>query len=183
MKGYKIGRSRYKYYSNNAGPYYLTCTTVQWIALFGLPDISQIILNSLRFLIENGRIELHGFIMMEHHLHIIASGESLSKEIGIFKSYTARQIIEYLNEHNFNTILKQFKFFKKQHKHTQDYQVWQEGSHPQLITDSRMLNQKLEYMHYNPDRAQFVDDPVHWRYSSYRHYIGMECLLPIHILV
>ena len=93
-----MGKSRYKFYSDNAGPYYCTCTTIQWIALFGISDIVQIILNTLKYLIKNDRIVLHGFVIMEHHLHLIASGELIPKEIGIFKSYTARKIIDYLKE-------------------------------------------------------------------------------------
>ena len=177
-----MGRSRYAFYSNQTGPYYLTCTVIKWMALLGIPEITQIIINSLQFLIKNDRIILHGFVIMEHHLHLVASGKSLSKEIGIFKSYTARQIIDYLNQNDYKEILRLLKFFKKQHKRLQDYQVWEEGSHPQLIHDRRMLNQKLDYIHYNPVRSGFIDDPLHWRYSSYRHYEGRECLLPITVL-
>jgi len=75
------------------------------------------------------------------------------------------------------------RLFKKQHKNKQDYQVWQEGSHPKLIMEETILAQKLEYVHYNPVREKLVDDPAHWRYSSYRHYIGQECLLPITVIM
>ena len=72
------------------------------------------------FLITKERIALHGFVIMEHHLHMIAN--------------------------HYENILKQLKYF------------------------------------YNPVRAGYVDDPVHWRYSSFRHYEGMTCLLPITVL-
>ncbi|MFC1569201.1 transposase [bacterium] len=181
-KEYQIGRSRYQYYSDYAGPYYLTCTTIQWMALFGIPDITKNLIDSLSFMIEHDRIELHGFVVMEHHLHLVASGRLLSKETGIFKSYTARMIIDYLEQHHYTTILKQMRFFKKQHKKEQEYQVWEEGSHPQLLIDRKILNQKLNYIHYNPVRSGYIDDPLNWRYSSYRHYMGKECILPITML-
>ena len=82
-------------------------------------------IDSLLFLITQNRIELHGFVIMEHHLHLIASGDFLSKEIGIFKSYTARQIIDYLIANHYDNILKQLKFFKKRHKTLQEDQLWE----------------------------------------------------------
>jgi hypothetical protein len=33
-----------------------------------------------------------------------------------------------------------------------------------------MMLQKLEYMHNNPVKRGYVDDPVHWRYSSDWNY-------------
>jgi putative transposase len=30
-----------------------------------------------------------------------------------------------------------------------------------------MLQQKVDYIHQNPVRRGYVDDPAHWRYSSY----------------
>jgi len=177
-----LGRSRYKYYSNQNGPYFLTCTLIKFVVLFGITEIKQIVIDSLRFLIENERIELHGFVIMEHHLHLIVTGDRISKEIGIFKSFTARKMIEYLIEDNFKNILYLMNFFKKFHKKTQEYQAWEEGSHPKLIVDLKMLNQKLDYIHNNPVRSGYVDDPLHWRYSSCRYYHGLDCLLPITVL-
>jgi len=43
--------------------------------------------------------------------------------------------------------------------------------------------QKIEYIHYNPVRRGYVDDPEHWRYSSYRQYLGKEGLVPLEPLL
>ncbi len=42
-----------------------------------------------------------------------------------------------------------------------------------------MMIQKLEYMHYNPVKRGYVDDPMHWRYSSTRNYAEQEGLLEV----
>ena len=42
-----------------------------------------------------------------------------------------------------------------------------------------MLQQKLDYVHMNPVRRGYVDDPTHWRYSSARSYAGQEGLVPV----
>jgi hypothetical protein len=41
------------------------------------------------------------------------------------------------------------------------------------------MRQKLDYTHLNPVKRGFVDEAVHWRYSSARNYAGMEGLLPV----
>ena len=47
-----------------------------------------------------------------------------------------------------------------------------------LKSDEMML-QKLEYTHYNSVRRGYVDEPVHWRYSSARNYAGMPGLIDV----
>jgi len=177
-----MGRNRYKFFTDEIGPYFITCTIINWLALFGKPEITQIILDSLKYLIDHQRIVLHGFVIMEDHLHLIASGQALSDDIGDFKSFTARSIIDLFKAQKNQFILSQLEFFKKDHKITQQYQLWEEGNHPEFISSREMLNQKLEYLHCNPLRKGYIDDPAHWRYSSYRIYMGQEGLLPIEII-
>jgi hypothetical protein len=42
-----------------------------------------------------------------------------------------------------------------------------------------MMWQKIEYIHNNSLRRGYVDDPVHWRYSSARAYAGLPGLLEV----
>jgi hypothetical protein len=58
-------------------------------------------------------------------------------------------------------------------------QLWQEGSKPKQIEGDDMMVQKLEYAHYNPVKRGYVDEPVHWRYSSARNYAGLPGLIPV----
>ena len=58
-------------------------------------------------------------------------------------------------------------------------EVWEEGSHPKQIDSDEMMLQKLEYTHNNPVKRGYVDEPVHWRYSSARNYAGMPGLIDV----
>ena len=118
-------------------------------------------------------------MLLENHLHWIASGDNLSERLGQFKSFTARRIIDSLAAAGYKTFLEELGYFKLKHKTDQDHQLWQEGSHPQQIQNAEMMRQKLEYIHYNPVRRGYVDDPVHWRYSSARNYAGMAGLIEV----
>ena len=69
------------------------------------------------------------------------------------------------------------KYYKKQHKAGSEYQVWQEGSHPEMILSEAMLNQKISYIHFNPVKAGFVTSPEHWTYSSAGFYDGHDSIM------
>jgi putative transposase len=135
-----MSRSRYRIY-DNAYPHFLTCTVVGWLPVFTRPESVSIVLDSWRFLQDAGRLTVFGYVILENHLHFIASGESLSTQVGDFKSYTARRIIDFLEERCAETLLKQLRFEKAKHKTDRPYQVWQEGSHPKQIQNEGMMRQ------------------------------------------
>ena len=94
-------------------------------------------------------------------------------------SYTARQAIDFYVKAGNIFIIKQLAFYKLPNRIDREYQFWQEGVHPQQIQDESMLRQKIEYIHYNPVRRGYVDEPEHWRYSSARNYAGMHGVLAV----
>jgi len=59
------------------------------------------------------------------------------------------------------------------------YKFWQEGYHPVWLQNETMLRQKVEYIHQNPVKRGYVDESVHWRYSSARNYAGVDGLLDV----
>jgi putative transposase len=173
-----MGRSRYRVIDSQ--PHFMTCTTVEWLPLFSNPHLVTILLDSLQFLQDQDRLTLYSYVIMENHLHLVASAEDLSRQISQFKSFTARSIVDWLRSNSPNGYwLQRLATAKLDHKTGQRYQVWQEGSHPQAITTEAMLRQKIEYIHNNPLKRGYVDDPAHWRYSSYRDYMGETGLLPV----
>ena len=173
-------RSRYRVDPDNPeSPHFLTCTIVAWLPVFARPEAVDIVLNSWRFLQRNDGFTLFGYVIMENHLHLIAAADDLSKKIGRFKSFTARQIIDFLTERGEWLLLRQLELFKRWHKIDQQHQLWEEGSHPQRIGSDEMMSQKLEYMHNNPVERGYVDVPEHWRYSSARNYAGQPGLIDV----
>ena len=172
-----MGRSRYKF-TNPALPHFMTCTVLHWIPVFTRPPTVEILLNTLRFLIDDG-MKLYAYVILENHLHLIAQSQQLDRDIARFKSYTAKNLINYLAENNVKVILEQLAFYKKAHKDDRSYQFWQEGVHPEWIQNEEMMRQKVEYIHQNPVKRGYVDLAEHWRYSSARNYQGMSGLLAI----
>ena len=171
-------RDRYKIFEDQQ-PHFFTSTVINWLPIFGRQPVAQIVLDSLEFLQAHNRLTIYAYVIMENHLHLVASSDRLSRNISNFRSYTARQIIDYFKDRNAQYILKQLNYYKLRHKTDRDYQLWQEGTHPEFIQDEAMMRQKIEYIHNNPVRRGYIDDPVHWRYSSARNYVGQVGLLDV----
>ena len=171
-------RSKYRIHETEY-PYFMTCTVVAWQPVFTRPETVEIILNSWRYLAEHDSFSLYGYVILENHLHLIASAPKLNTVMKRFKSFTAKTILELLEERRIETLLKQFRFHKRKHKTESDYQFWEEGSHPQQIANDEMMRQKLEYIHNNPVKRGYVDEPAHWRYSSARNHEGKPGLIEV----
>jgi len=171
-------RTRYRIHDTNY-PHFLTCTIVAWLPVFTRPEAFQIIYDSWQWFRERQRLKIFGYVILENHLHLIASGAQLAKDVGMFKSYTARATIDWLKSRRAETLLRQFRWEKAANKTDRAFQMWQEGSHPQQIQSEEMMWQKIEYIHNNPVARGYVDDPLHWRHSSARNYAGQAGVFPV----
>ena len=172
-----VGRSRYRIYDLSA-PHFLTCTVVEWLPVFAQPANAQLLLDSLQFLQNQNRLVLYGYVILENHCHLLASSSDLPQAIASFKSYTAARIIARMKEKQTSS-LRLLSLHKAQHRVDRDYQLWQEGAHPKQVQNREMMEQKLNYIHNNPVARGYVDDPLHWRYSSARNYGGQDELIAV----
>ena len=157
----------------------MTCTVLHWIALFTNQQSVQILIDSLKHLQQSDNLKIYAYVILENHLHLVASSDDIAKSIKKFKSYTAKEILSLLQKQNIKTILDQLAFYKKAHKQETTYQVWQEGMQPKLIQTEQMLREKINYIHNNPIKRGYVDEAKHWRYSSARDYEGVSGLVEI----
>jgi REP element-mobilizing transposase RayT len=173
-----MGRSRYKIYEPTH-PHFITLTVLHWIPLFTNTKSVDILLESFRYLQESDNLKIYSYVILENHLHLVASSDDIAKTIKKFKSFTAKKLLELLQKENIKTILEQLAFYKKAHKKMTTYQVWQEGMQPKLIQNEKIMLQKIEYIHNNPLKRGYVDEAKHWRYSSARDYEGKKGLLDI----
>jgi REP element-mobilizing transposase RayT len=171
-------RTRYRYLGTDA-PYFLTLTVNNWLPLFTRPETVDILLDGWRYLRDNHAFTLHGYVILENHLHLVAHSPELPKDMQRFKSYSAKRLLEVLETHQAERLLRMLALFKRRYKTASIYQVWEEGSHPQRIESEEVMRQKLDYIHYNPVKRGYVDLPEHWRWSSARNYAGGPGLIEV----
>ena len=173
-----MGRSRYKIYEPTH-PHFITLTVLHWIPIFTNTKSVSVIIDSLKYLQKSDHLKIYAYVILENHLHLVASSDDLPKTVKKFKSYTAKEILKILKDNGVKTILDQLAFYKKAHKTDTEYQVWQEGFQPKLIQNEQMMIEKIEYIHNNPVKRGYVDEAKHWRYSSARDYEGIDGLIEV----
>ena len=64
--------------------YFVTATLLGWKHLFAEPQYAQIVLNSLAWHRDNGRLQLFAYVLMPSHLHAVLKplGErSISEDV------------------------------------------------------------------------------------------------------
>ena len=118
--------------------------------------------------------------MLDNHFHMIVKDDGLTDTMKSLKSFTAKNIIEQLRADKKMWLLNQLEYYKLNHKTTSIHQVWQESFHPKEITTDEILEQKLDYIHFNPVKRGLVTEPEHWRYSSAGYYFkGVEGVIKL----
>ena len=125
---------------------------------------------------------------MSNHLHIIASAKEdarLSDVLRDFKKFANIAIISAIQqepESRRNWVLDRFAFAEAQDAKVKNYKFWRDGNEAKEIHTNVFLEQKLDYIHQNPVRAEIVDEPEHYLYSSARDYAGAKGLLDVILL-
>lgn len=177
-----MGRSRYKQYEPWY-PYLLTSSFVHGLPLFSKPEIVNYLINAIKYHQAENNLKVLAWCIMENHFHLIVEHQDLKTCMQSIKSYTAKDILNYLKSKNSLLYLKQLAFSRKRSNKGSVLQVWQEGYHPKQLFTEKMLNQKINYVHFNPVSRGYVDKPEDWRYSSARDYLGGRGLIDVQRII
>jgi putative transposase len=172
-------RTRYKIVENDYA-YFITSTVVEWIPVFTSDKYYNILINTIKYYQSHKGLEVFAYVILPEHFHMILRCKDLIKTIQLIKMYTAKQIIRELKIDNNFRVLEKLKSYKKDYKNNSNYQVWQEGFHPQVLIDEIVFNQKMDYIHFNPVKRGLVSDISDGKYSSAGFYFnGAESLIEI----
>jgi REP element-mobilizing transposase RayT len=143
----------------NAGTYYLTLTIQRWYYLFDRHNRWQILAESLRYCQENKGLELNGYVFMLNHIHFIATSPDMAGFLRDFKRFTSVKFKSNL-ETTEPSVLKLFVDDEGK------YGFWMDTNAPKKIENPDFYRQKLNYIHENPVRKDYVAHPEHWIWSS-----------------
>jgi len=175
-------------FANADGVYFVTFTTVEWVDIFTRSRYADIVIESLKYCIAEKGLQLHAYVIMSNHIHLIISRTgkpTLSDIVRDFKKYTSTQIIKSIEsepESRRNWMLWIFGQAGKNNPHNKNFQLWQHDSHPEELITNEFIMQKLEYIHDNPVKAGIVYRAEDYKYSSAGAYGGELSLLPISFL-
>ena len=127
---------------------------------------------------------------MPNHLHMIANAAPpfrLEDTIRDFKAHTARKFLEVLQdfskqESRREWLLPLFQDSARKRRSKQTFQLWEPSNHPIELYTEPVVIQKLQYLHDNPVRANFVKRPQDWIYSSASNYATGHGIYDVHLL-
>jgi hypothetical protein len=149
-------RSRYRILESEFA-HFVTGTVVGWLPLFTTAARCDILVDAFAFCRQEKELKIHA--------------PDLGRVLADLKRHAARRVIEQLEMEGSDWLLRQLRDQRAPHKTESQHQVWQEGSHPQVIRTDAMMLQKLEYLHNNPVKRGLVASPEHWRYSSAHEWL------------
>jgi len=158
-------RSRYRVHEAHA-VYFITSTVIAWFPVFTTATRCDILIQSLEYCRSQKGLKIYAWVILDNHLHAIVSAPDLPRVIADFKRHTAQRLLDQLEAEKSDWLLNQFSYFRAKHKMESKHQVWQEGAHPQEMSNDEMMLQKLEYIQNNPVKRGLVAAAEHWRYSS-----------------
>jgi putative transposase len=178
---------KYKFLDKE-GLYFVSFATVNWIDVFIRPQYSDIIVESLIYCKLNLGVQIYCWCIMPSHIHLIFSATNNNPEIvlGRFKEFTSKKLVKSIQENSQESrrewMLWLFKRAAAKSSNVTSFQFWQHNNQPIQIWSAPVVEQKANYLHYNPVEAGFVDEPWYWKYSSAIDYADGKGLIDIEYL-
>lgn len=85
---------------NQHAPHFITCTVHQWVDVFTRAEYVNILLDSIRYCQKHKGLEVHSWVIMSNHFHMVLSSRksNLSDIIRDLKKYTSKKIYEAIKQ-------------------------------------------------------------------------------------
>ena len=178
---------KYKFKDNDK-LYFISYSVVNWIDVFIRNEYKHELIKSWEYCRQKKGLEIYAFCIMTSHIHMII-GSHQDKLEGIvrdMKSYTSTQLRKAIQEHPSESrrewVLWMMERAGKKNGNNNDWQFWQQHNKPIELFNSEMARQKLNYIHYNPVEAGFVDKEEDWIFSSARNYYGLKGIIEVELI-
>jgi putative transposase len=149
--------------------YFVTANATNKQPIFADPRAAQIIIDSLIWLQNAGRIRLMGFVVMPDHVHVaFVMGDGRSRAEA--RSYSASPVgAPFRARPALAGVMNSFKGFTGKkinellHRHGD---VWQPAYYDHLVRDEKDFRTRLDYMHANPTRRALAQFEHAYEFSS-----------------
>ena len=143
----------------NSGIYFLTFTIKNWYYIFDRHNRFQILSDSIQYCQKNKDLKLFAYVFMLNHIHLIASSSDMIALVRDFKKFTSKEMLKNIIATE-PGILKLFQIGENK------YEFWKKINMPKQIESEKYFLQKVNYIHENPMRKQYVANSEHWYWSS-----------------
>ncbi len=151
--------------------FFWTATINNWQRLLENDAYKNVIIESLEYLSNKGKVDVFAFVIMPNHIHLIwRINEKNGKETaqGSFLKFTAHEFKKMLKKED-NNKLDSYRV----NAENKNYEFWQRDSLAVHLFSREVAFQKLDYLHDNPCKAHWalVVDPADYLYSTAKFYL------------
>lgn len=143
----------------SSGIYFLTFRVRNWYYIFDRHNRFEIIADSLKYCQKHKGLRIYAYVFMLNHIHMIASATNSISFVRDFKKFTSKEIQK-------NIIATEPNALKLFEVDPGKYEFWARTNMPKIIESEQFLLQKMNYIHQNPIRKQYVKRPEDWVWSS-----------------
>jgi len=146
------------------GMEFFTATCLNWQSLLADDLHKDIIVNSMDFLVKEKRVWVYGFVIMPNHIHLLWCKQEAWVEKNIqlmFMRYTAQHIKFAMQKVNHPELPNYLST-----QGDREYQFWERRPHIATMYNREVAEQKLDYIHNNPVKANLCTFPEDYKYSS-----------------
>ena len=178
---------KYKF-RNAEGIYFISFATVYWIDVFIRNEYKEILIESWKYCQQEKGLDIYAWIIMTSHIHMIIGCktnklEDVVRDIKRHTSVKLREAIkENIQESRREWMLWMMERAGKKNSNNNNFQFWQQHNKPIELTDNKIMEQKLDYLHNNPVVEGIVDNPEDYVYSSARDYCDIKGLISIELI-
>ncbi|PKP53602.1 MAG: transposase [Bacteroidetes bacterium HGW-Bacteroidetes-1] len=172
---------KYKF-QNPEGVYFITFAVQSWVDVLDRNQYKDLLIESLEYCQSKKGLELFAWCIMSNHVHLIALASAttpLQDILRDFKKFTCKAIIKEIKE---NEQESRREWLLKQFETADGNRFWQTDNKPIELWSNKVIQQKLNYIHYNPVKAGLIFKPVDYVYSSAIDNAGGKSLLEIILL-
>ena len=170
--------------------YFITFTCWNWINLFDITEGYDLVYKWFTYLREKKKGEVLAYVIMPNHIHAILYFENekfdLNKIVGNGKRFIAYEFIKRLEAKNDYVLLETLSnaVSAREKKKGQLHKCFEESFDAKAIFSDKFLQQKINYIHYNPVKGKWnlAEDYIEYEHSSASFYeLGkVKLFRPLH---
>lgn len=155
-----------KVYHRYIDLYFTTATILEWKHLLQRDAMKEVIIESLRFLVQGQKAVVYAFVIMPNHIHLvwhIREPHTLQEVKAALLSFTGHQFKKYLTTHA-PLEMEEYRVSLKD----RNYQFWERNALSIDIHQDEVYWQKVRYIHENPckEHWKLAKSPEKYRFSS-----------------
>jgi putative transposase len=138
--------------------------------LFKWDQVNEILADAIERASDIYNFDVWAYVFIPEHVHLMIfpldEEYSTSNILRSIKQSVSRKVINKLRESNPDML----KYLNTGLKHPK-YRFWQDGGgYDRNYYDPESIRKQVDYIHANPVRRGFVDDPVDWKWSSAKNW-------------